>query len=69
MSAGGTDTRLDGRSGFRRSFAEAPQACAGGRGETLCWMEAETPARLRPSDLQNPEDFHRRLADWLMAQR
>jgi len=32
-------------------------------------MEPDVPARLLPSDLQNPEDFHRRLAQYLMEQR
>ena len=69
MSASGTETRLGGRAGFRRSIADEKGPCFGGRGEIFCWMEAESPARLRPSDLQNPQDFHRRLAQWLMEQR
>ena len=27
------------------------------------------PARLRPSDLENPEDFRTRLTAWLLRQR
>ena len=69
MCPSGTEARLDRRSGFRRSFQEGGPAGNRKDSDCFCWMEADTPARLRPSDLQNPEDFHRRLAQWLMEQR
>ncbi len=69
MPPSGTITRQDRRSGFRRSLQEGGTARDGQGGDCFCWMETDTPARLRPSDLQNPQDFHRRLAEWLMGQR
>lgn len=69
MSASGTATRLGRRADFRRSLIKEGTLGLQGERECFCWMEAESPARLRPSDLQNPEDFHRRLAQWLMEQR
>lgn len=68
MSASGTGLREARRDGIRRRLQDG--VAAGGRPERdcLCWTEADTPVRLRPSDLQNPDDFHRRLTQWLMAQ-
>ena len=68
MSPSGTATRPDRRSALRRSLQEG---CHGEHvhGDGFCWMEPDVPARLLPSDLQNPEDFHRRLAQYLMEQR
>jgi hypothetical protein len=68
MPPSGTAMRLDRRSGFRRSLQEGGSTGDRKDSDCFCWMEADTPARLRPSDLQNPEDFHRRLAQWLMEQ-
>ena len=69
MPPSGTATRPDRRGGFRRSLQEGGPAGDRLHGDCFCWMQADTPARLLPSDLQNPEDFHRRLAEWLMEQR
>jgi hypothetical protein len=68
MPPSGTATRPDRRSGFRRSLqmvgdGEGPQS------NCVCFMQEDVPVRLRPSDLQNPEEFHRRLAQFLMEQR
>lgn len=69
MPLSGTATRQDRRSGFRRSLQDGCPSGSRQERDCFCWMEADVPARLRPSDLQNPEDFHRRLAEWLMEQR
>ena len=66
MSLSGTATRPDGRSALRRSLQEGRDRL---HGDCVCFMLEDVPARLRPSDLQNPEDFHRRLAEFLMEQR
>ncbi len=68
MSPSGTVAREARREGMRRRLQEGVASGGGPVRDCLCWTEADTPARLRPSDLQNPDDFHRRLAQWLMEQ-
>jgi hypothetical protein len=34
----------------------------------LVMADPTHPARLRPSDLERPEDFHHRLTTWLLRQ-
>jgi len=38
-------------------------------GTALLDREAECPPRLNRRDLKAPEEFHRRLVEWLMKQR
>jgi len=37
-------------------------------GSPLVLGDPSHPARLRPSDLENPQGFHSRLAAWLLRQ-
>lgn len=69
MSASGTATRPEGRSDSYLSVADAAPRSTRGEGDCLCWFQRDLPVRLRPSDLHDPKDFHRRLADWLKQQR
>jgi hypothetical protein len=69
MSASGTATRPEGRSKNRIAVAEPSLKSFSRGGECFCWMQRDIPVRLQPSDLHDPNDFHRRLGDWLMQQR
>jgi hypothetical protein len=37
-------------------------------GENLAW-DMETSPRLSETDLADPQNFHRRLAEWIMNQK
>ncbi|MBI4913120.1 MAG: hypothetical protein HY823_10315 [Acidobacteria bacterium] len=69
MAVGGTATRPEGRTSLRRLLAEAGGLSFGKDGECPCWMQEDHPARLRPTDLANPEEFRQRLGDWCREQR
>lgn len=49
---------------------DPPKRIRSPRGPVLIFtMRDDCPARLCPEDLQEPERFHRRLAEWLLGQR